>query len=36
MKFIAIIDEGQNEIKEKIEQAGIELKPLWTYLFTIS
>lgn len=32
MKYIAIIDEGQTELKEKIEQAGINLKPLWTYL----
>ena len=32
MKYIAIIDEGQTELKEKIEQAGIKLKPLWTYL----
>ena len=32
MKYIVIIDEGQTELKEKIEQAGIDLKPLWTYL----
>ena len=32
MKYIAIIDEGQTALKEKIKQAGIELKPLCTYL----
>ena len=32
MKFIAIIDEGQSELKEKLERAGIDLKPLWAYL----